>query len=227
MANSVRFTESQMAEILSKNKSVKISSRTPQKEEDKIIQDFFKPPEQEQLKKELSPTLKTQKNVIKKIISDIKCADLKSTYDDKNFALVFLNTRLLTSNQILALLQYKRKHEVFNYKKELHQKIQYFLSLQKGLPLFNCPIELTLYRQAPTFVDEDSVSLMFKYIIDALKAGHKKGYIGVLADDNRNIIKRIILKQQKGDYCVGIKIRDISLEYQEENFTLTDILNLN
>ncbi len=225
MAKSVRFTESQMAEILSKNKSVKISSTTPQKEEEKIIQEFFKLPEQP--KKELSPTLKTQKNVIKKIISDIKCADLKTSYDKNNFALVFLNTRLLTSNQILALLQYKRKHEVFNYKKELHQKIQYFLSLQKGLPLFNCPIELTLYRQAPTFVDEDSVSLMFKYIIDALKSGHKEGYIGVLADDNRNIIKRIILKQQKGDYCVGIKIRDISLEYQEENFTITDILNLN
>ena len=142
-------------------------------------------------------------------------ATIEINYDKSSFSIYFNGARLLSINQIFHILQkpgYQKS--IYGYK-QLWQKIiqDKLKKLNKNPPpLFNKAVEITLFRQAPKLVDEDSLSTMFKYIIDALKKDHKAGFLGIISDDNKKIVRRIVLQQEKGSYAIGVKIKDISNE---------------
>jgi hypothetical protein len=164
------------------------------------------------------------------IIKSNKSAIIQTTVSDTHFSIIFDGAKLLSINQIFAILQY-RKYEMFAYKKSWHEIIQNILfekhtELTKqglSLPYFNDSVELTIFRQAPRLVDEDALTTMFKYIIDALKLDKNKNPYGILADDNPKIVHKIESYSEKGPYCLGIKIKLIECE-KKQNYTLNQIL---
>lgn len=152
-----------------------------------------------------------------------------TTSSDEHVSFLFMGAKLLSVNQIFAILQY-RKYEIFAYKKIWHEIIKnnldllaYDLKAQgKKLPYFDSSVEITLFRQASRLVDEDAMSTMFKYIIDGLKRDPKKNPNGILAEDNPKIVHRIVCYSEKGEPAVGIKIKKI--EEKKKEFAAQDIL---
>lgn len=128
----------------------------------------------------------------------------------KHLSIAFFGARLFTLNEILAILQY-RKYVVFGYKKLWHDLVRTALErLGDEKPRFDGPCRATFFRQGQNPVDRDSLSVMFKYILDALTDHPKKGMIGVFPDDNPEIIADDRKIQRKGDPIVAIRIDAIS-----------------
>jgi hypothetical protein len=152
-----------------------------------------------------------------------------TTSSDEHVSFLFMGAKLLSVNQIFAILQY-RKYEIFAYKKIWHEIIKNNLDLLaydlkaegKKLPYFDSSVEITLFRQASRLVDEDAMSTMFKYIIDGLKRDPKKNPNGILAEDNPKIVHRIVCYSEKGEPAVGIKVKKI--EEKKKEFSAQDIL---
>lgn len=136
------------------------------------------------------------------------------SHSPNHFSIAFTGAKLLSLNQILAILQY-RKYEMFSYKKSWHNIIHKILTeeqlksqrTQQSLPYFDTLVEITIFRQAPRLVDEDALSIMFKYIIDALKRTPISNPYGILAEDNPKIVHRIEPYSEKGEHCIGIKVK--------------------
>jgi hypothetical protein len=140
-----------------------------------------------------------------------KEATYECSISENHFSILFSGARLLAINEILAKLQIeKRKFEVFSYKKNWHTLISKILYeqtiLNKNMPFFDCPVEITVFRQAPRLVDKDAVSIMFKFIIDALKRNKENPY-GIISEDNPQIVNSIIAQSEKGEYYVGIRVK--------------------
>lgn len=187
-----------------------------QPEKESLVQNFLNTEEESKSKKQQGIDVKT-------IIQEINDCKVTCEYSEDHFSLLFDGARLLSVNQIFAILQY-RKYEIFGYKKAWQKVIKDELSKLKNLPYFTNSVELTLFRQSPRLVDEDALSVMFKFIIDALKTDKKKSFQGIIAEDNPKIVQKIKLEQEKGPNFVGIKIKDISSEIKKEIFLPTDIL---
>ena len=160
---------------------------------------------------------------VKTIIKEINECKVITEHSSTHFSILFDGARLLSVNQIFAILQY-RKYEIFGYKKAWQKVIKDEIQKLKSLPYFTDYVELTLFRQSPKLVDEDALSVMFKFIIDALKTDKKDNFIGIIAEDNPKIVQRIKLEQEKGANFVGIRIRDISHEIKKEKFNPEDLL---
>lgn len=160
---------------------------------------------------------------VKTIINEINECKVLSSHSETHFSLLFDGARLLSVNQIFAILQY-RKYEIFGYKKAWQKIIKDEISKLKDLPYFTDSVELTLFRQSPRLVDEDALGVMFKFIIDALKTDKKDNFKGIIAEDNPKIVQSIKLEQEKGPNFIGIKIKDISQNNKKEKFTPNNIL---
>lgn len=120
--------------------------------------------------------------------------------------LLFDGARLFTLNEIYALLQY-RSYIVFSYKKQWHALVRNaLLAMGKSKPHFDGPCKVTLFRQGKKSVDRDSLMVMFKYIIDALKDEPKHGFLGLFPDDNPDIVYEDEKIQTLGPPMVGIRI---------------------
>ncbi len=63
---------------------------------------------------------------------------------------------------------------------------------------------------------------MFKYIIDAFKKTETNSF-GILEEDNPKIVSKIESYSEKGEYCVGIRIKVIQ-NGTETTYTKEDIL---
>jgi len=158
-----------------------------------------------------------------------KSAIPSSSVSDIHLSLLFTGAKLLSVNQIFAILQY-RKYEIFTYKKIWHDIIKQNLDAQyydlkalgRNLPYFDDSVEITLFRQASRLVDEDAMSTMFKYIIDGLKRDPIKNPHGILAEDNPKIVHRIVCYSEKGEPAVGIKVK--KLDEKKRTFSAQDIL---
>lgn len=170
------------------------------------------------------------KNVnVKEIINENKKSKISTTVSNEHFSIIFEGAKLLSINQIFAILQY-RKYEIFDYKKNWHElikdalKVCYIEEKMKGndLPFFNNSVEITIFRQAPKLVDEDALTTMFKYIIDALKRTKTNPY-GILAEDNPKIVHKIECYSEKGEHCVGIRVKIID-KNKKETYTAQKIL---
>lgn len=120
--------------------------------------------------------------------------------------LLFDGARLFTLNEIYALLQY-RSYIVFSYKKQWHALVRNaLLAMGRSKPHFDGPCKVTLFRQGRKSVDRDSLMVMFKYIIDALKDEPKHGFLGLFPDDNPDIVYEDEKIQTLGPPMVGIRI---------------------
>ncbi|NCQ52309.1 hypothetical protein GW796_10590 [archaeon] len=243
----LNYTEEQLKEMLKKNSNLKISSVIGGDKplSDSILtlnqMDKIKVKETNKLKKynkiQLSDNIENIENKKPKAVgvnvTDInklnKSAIPSSSVSDIHLSLLFTGAKLLSVNQIFAILQY-RKYEIFTYKKIWHDIIKQNLDAQyydlkalgRNLPYFDDSVEITLFRQASRLVDEDAMSTMFKYIIDGLKRDPIKNPHGILAEDNPKIVHRIVCYSEKGEPAVGIKVK--KLDEKKRTFSAQDIL---
>ena len=237
MSNSVKYTEKELNSLLIKNPKLKISKLAVKKNDTAQEKILIDPNKKTKIPK-VNLTSVLLGNVQKKsgslktseLININKQATYECSYSPTHFSVLFKGARLLTINQIFAMLQIsKRKFEVFSYKKSWHLIISNILNekklLNNNLPFFNNAVEVTLFRQAPRLVDEDALTTMFKYIIDAFKQNDENNPYGIIAEDNPKIVHRIISHSEKGEYYIGIRITKINA--QENNKYLPEQILLN
>lgn len=219
--------------VTSEDTSHKVTIDTTQ-EVDKTKKDVFTPnvtndkkekprlfvaqPPASKTPKKRGQTSLTRSGIISK---DIQNIEPQIAYNENYFSALFPDSKLLTVNDIFTLIQSPKKQGVvWAYKKSWHNTIKKILEKEKEkaeekgnkLPFFNEHVELTLFRQAPTLVDKDALTTMFKYIIDAFKYHPKDNPFGILAEDNPNIVCSIRCETVKAgkrneDNFVGIRIK--------------------
>ena len=248
----LKYTEEQFKEMLQKNSKLKVSGviggkidipesslSSKQEKDTKLKIKDKKEPTAKKLSLDNSEDgfnedgEEPKKKAVGVKVSDInklnKSALPTTTCSEEHVSFLFMGAKLLSVNQIFAILQY-RKYETFAYKKIWHEIMKnnldvlaYDLKIQgKKLPYFDSSVELTLFRQASRLVDEDSMSTMFKYIIDGLKRHPTKNPNGILAEDNPKIVHRILCYSEKGEPAIGIKVKKI--EEKKKQFSAQDIL---
>lgn len=234
----IKLTEEQLKKLLNKNPALKVAQSIganikdtklsldnldvdkKKVKENKVLLDFGAESIKKQTKKSSDVQL-------------INMMNQESTYDfsysETHFSILFHNSKLLSVNQIFAILQ-SGKYKIFSYKKRWHTIIHKVLyeayiearSQGKSIPFFSENAELTLFRQAKRLVDEDAMTTMFKYIIDGLKKNINTNPYGILADDNPKIIHKIICHSSKGEPKIGIRIK--LCEDRKQVFFAEDIL---
>ncbi len=219
----LKLTEAELNNLLNKNGKLKVSKETKStsKKNNKIS---ILEEANEDKKSKKSQGIKTSE--VNKLN---KQSLVHFSSSDNHVSILFEGAKLLSVNQIFAILQY-RKYEIFTYKKIWHELIKKVLDDQslilrsenKKLPFFNEAVEITLFRQASRLVDEDAMSTMFKYIIDGLKRDDEENPNGILAEDNPKIVHRIVCYSEKGEPFVGIKVKKI-IE-KKSSFSPKDIL---
>lgn len=140
------------------------------------------------------------------ILTSLRDCSIEAEASPRHVTLLFTGARLFTLNEIYAILQY-RKYIVFAYKRQWHALVQRGLRLLgANKPHFSGPCKVTLFRQGAKPVDRDSVMVMFKYIIDALKDDEKKGIAGIFPDDNPDVVFDDEKIQTHGEPMVGIRV---------------------
>lgn len=245
-----KLTEDQLNELLKKNSKLKVSSvlggslNIPESSlsKTKDIESKIQVKEKKNTKtkkialndeEESVQEEQKEKKAAGVKVSDINKLNKKAipscSVSDDHVSLLFTGAKLLSVNQIFAILQY-RKYEIFSYKKIWHEIMKnnldilsYDLKSQgKQLPYFDDSVEITLFRQASRLVDEDAMSTMFKYIIDGLKRDPQKNPNGILAEDNPKIVHRIVCYSEKGEPAIGIKVK--KLDEKKKEFSAQDIL---
>lgn len=235
---SSNISEKEFETLLKNNPKIKIAS-VPKKEaikkETKISVkktkiDTNKITILEEVKPEKKKVRKTAGVSVPEIIKINEESQIELSYSKEHFSIVLHGAKLLTINQIFAILQYY-SYEIFKYKKSWHNIIKNVLTVEGmkaqkekiDFPFFDGPVELTLLRQAPRSIDEDALTVMFKYIIDALKYHKEENPYGVIAEDNKKIVNRIVPHSEKGTCCLGIKLKRMH-EIEKVQFTAEDIL---
>ncbi len=233
----IKLTQQELDNLLTKNNKLKIADSFGGKKENeketkvsldktKVKKNKIKVSEEEEIKEIKKPKntgVKTSE--LNKLNREAK---VSFTSSEEHISLAFDGAKLLSVNQIFAILQY-RKYEIFSYKKNWHEIIKKVLNEQylilrqtkKSLPFFEDSVEITLFRQASRLVDEDAMSTMFKYIIDALKRDDDNPH-GVLAEDNPKIVHRIVCYSEKGSPLVGIRVQKITEKKQK--YGIEDLL---
>lgn len=161
------------------------------------------------------------------IISSLRTCSIDAECSDTHVTLAFKGARMFTLNEILAILQY-RSYIIFSYKKQWQTLVHNGLRvLGNKKPHFDGPCKITLFRQAKKKVDRDSLMVMFKYIIDALKDNSKSGMTGIFPDDNPDIVysDEKIQRIDKNVPIVGIKIERISPPPNTNDKSIIDLFN--
>lgn len=146
--------------------------------------------------------VKTKRGVDESVINkSIKNAEIEVKVNDNSLLILFHGARLLSLNEIFAILQI-RKYVLFSYKKIWYNKIRdaYYLFSNHKTMFHGKILKVTLYRRGNKLVDNDSLSVMYKFIIDGLR------YVNVLEEDNPNIVNEIECIQEIGSHLVGIKL---------------------
>lgn len=209
-SGAARFSDDDFRDIMRNNPNLKIAASVKANKPNILTEakDFLAP--------EKNITTKRKYNIVD--VKGIKEANVKAEsevfYGEDYLAIRWHGARMLSVNQIFALLQLsKRKFELFSYKKLWHQMVRNSLEAKENIPFFDSSVELTLFLQSERFVDADAQSVMFKYLIDALKpmkeSDEQRSWAGVLSDDNRRIVQSIKPIQILGSPQVGIKIQRI------------------
>lgn len=220
MTKGVQLSEEAFAALMEKNKGLKINSVVGMSTE-KISIDLKKTANQSESKINLlepESSKKPARNSFKmsEVVKDNQQAIVRTTVSDIHFSLVLDGARLLSINKIFEYLQTRvKQQQLFHYKKSWHKLIHKILnetqlelrSQGKALPFFEDAVEITLFRQAPRLVDEDALTTMFKYVIDALKRNEVDNPYGILAEDNPKIVHKIECYSEKGPACIGIRIK--------------------
>lgn len=169
------------------------------------LKNFLKKPED---KEKHLPKQKLGINVKESILKYNQNCQVEVFYNSDYISIIFNNTKLLSLNDMFSILQY-RKYELFAYKKMWQELIFKALENKPNLPKFSQDCEIVLFRQSAKLVDNDSLSVMFKFIIDALKLDKKlpnKPF--VISEDNPSVIHNIKLIQEKSkENIVAIRLQ--------------------
>lgn len=205
-----RFSDDAFRDMMRNNPNLKIAASVSAKNPTALAEakDFLAPAKKVPAKKKYNIV------DVKGIKEANSNAAAEVAYGEDYLAIRWHGARLLSVNQIFALLQLsKRKFELFSYKKLWHQMVRQALEYRNDVPFFDTGVELTLFLQSERLVDADAQSVMFKYLIDALKPMNENeehsAWAGVLSDDNRRIVQFIKPIQIAGSPQVGIRIQRI------------------
>lgn len=116
-------------------------------------------------------------------------------------SLLFEGARVLTVNEIISILQY-RKHEMFRYKSAWRTLVKRALMMiPPGQAIhFDGPVRLEIVRRGAKTLDDDASRMPLKYAIDSLVR------CGVLKDDNREVVDDTRIIDVVGVPAVGIRI---------------------
>jgi len=136
------------------------------------------------------------------ILNSLRSCKISASSSADHVALQFEGARLLTVNELFAILQF-RKFQTFGYKKLWHQLVKKSVGLLVEKPFFTENVKLILYRRGKKLVDLDSVPVMFKYAIDALRKE------GLIEDDNPTVVVSVEIIQEKGEPSVGIRLERV------------------
>ena len=240
---SIKFSEEELQNLLNKNPNLKVAASFGKSESSKISLDNKKSKtikiklDSEKPSDEAKETTKRKSLDVRKINSDNLEAKYIYSYSEDHFSFIIFGARLLSINDLFALLQ-NRPYEVFIYKKKWYSIVQKILQDAKAdslknnkiFPYFNGKVELTLIRQAPRLVDSDSITTMYKFIIDSIKLKSMKKlnkeeqerHIGLIAEDDPSVVAKINHHNNKGSFAIGLKIEP--LKSQTSNIKLEDIL---
>ena len=140
------------------------------------------------------------------ILLSLQTCTIETECSETHATILFKGARLFTLNETYAMLQY-RSYIIFQYKKIWQILVAKALSkMGKKKPHFNGACKVTYFRQGSKKVDRDSITSMFKYIVDALKDDAKNHYEGIFPDDNPEIIYDDDKYQTIGDHLIGIRV---------------------
>ena len=142
----------------------------------------------------------------------------------RHFTVAFDGARLFSLNEIFSILE-KRSFVIYDYKKRWKALTRYALNSLESKPFFPGPCKVTLFRQGEKLIDLDSLDVMFKYIIDALKNSPKEHWSGILPDDNPNIIKGYEKSQAIGSPVVALRIEQLDPEPETMPPTCSDLFD--
>jgi hypothetical protein len=139
------------------------------------------------------------------IFASLSECTARAEASDKHVTLLFEGARLFSLNEILSILD-KRPQLVWRYKKMWRQLTRLAVArLGPEAPRFEA-CRLTLYRQGKKKIDRDSIDVMFKFIIDALKDEPKEGFVGLFPDDNPDVVQFMEPRQSVGPALVGLRV---------------------
>ena len=150
---------------------------------------------------------------VKDVIDSIKYSTVLTSTSSEHLALVFDGARLLTLNEILALMPYQ-PYLVFNYKTAWKNKIDEALLLAKDahkarMPEFSDSCLFIGFRRSTRLVDRDGLPACFKYILDDLRNQFVLPE-RILKDDNPNLIVDTPCFQTQGPHMVGIRLERVA-----------------
>lgn len=141
------------------------------------------------------------------IMAALKNSPARCRWGSDWIALDFPGGRLLSYNELYSILQY-RKYEAFRYKKICREAIANALASPHAQPAespvskpyFDSPTRLTLVRQGAKAMDREALTVIFKYMTDALRTQ------GIIKDDNPDIIVQIQTMQAVGPERVAMRL---------------------
>lgn len=171
---------------------------------------------------------------LKETIEQIKAKNFYLEYtnnkDKKELILMFNNVRLLTLNELLSAIQYK-KWDVFAYKKAIKETMtSVFKELKKKYKdeyLFEEDevVDLFIYRRGKKLIDNDSLPACFKYFIDSFSNNK------IIKDDNPHFIDSVKCYQEtnkesgKEGLCFILKIKAKKLSKKTKKTKIKEELN--
>lgn len=146
------------------------------------------------------------------VIQSIKTAIIHTSVSEEHISLVFDGARMLTLNEILAILPFQ-PYLVYNYKKAWVNKIDEALMLAKAMykkrmPEFTESCLFIGYRRSTKLVDRDGLASCFKYILDDLR-NQLAVSERILKDDNPNLIFDTPCFQTTGPALIGIRLERV------------------
>lgn len=165
---------------------------------------------------------------VAEVIQAVKESTVRASLSDRHFTLVFDGARLLTLNEIYALLPFQ-PYLVYNYKTAWKNRIELALveakSIHGTLPFFDKSCIFAGYRRSTRLVDQDGLSSCFKCILDDLRYQYVAGKI--LHDDNpKLIVSTPCFQITKGQHQVGFRLEKLD-DWVEPTITDEDFLTLN
>lgn len=190
---SLRFSEKELGQLLQDNKNIKcnITDLTLMTESTPVLSKKNKKAKLSVHSSEEKP-IKERNTDIDSYLSKIKSCTTFVLDSADVLYLEFNGLKLMPFNQLAQVIQY-RPHTLYQYKKALKQLI-HIMCIEHQIKFKvteNESIQLLLFREAERLIDNDTMSISFKYIIDNLR------YENIITEDNPTIIKDIQCFQNK------------------------------
>ena len=185
---SLRFSEKELSQLL-QNQNIKCSDSSLKMID--LSQETVTPIVNAENKSK-KKTTHSDNNDIKTYLTKIATCSYSIEETKDSLYLEFDGLKLMPFNQLAQAIQY-RPHMLYQYKKALkslfhcvcvEKKIQFIVEKDES-------IQLLLYREAERLIDNDTMSISFKYLIDNLR------YENIISEDNPTVIKDIQCFQNK------------------------------